>query len=160
MPLILDVALYDTPVGSRTNSGSIIAISPELSAPEIFPELRQFLEQFTGSDAFELPYDLANAVLRVKAHQQVYVVLVVTSLFDLEVVPQLDFRQGVGDTCHRRGVKQSFPILYRKDQVVVCVVGAVVRFRDSHVAALYLKGNLRFPSDSPPPREPTRQAAG
>ncbi len=114
------------------------------------PELRQRFEQFTGSDAFELPYDLTDAVFGVEANEQVDVVLVVTHLLDGEFVPKLNLSQGMGYTCNGRFVEQSFTILHRKDKVVVRVVGAVIRFCDGHTDNSITEGNrmvpLRLPS--------------
>ena len=45
------------------------------------------LKQLLRSDAFEDPYNLTDAVLRVEAHQQVDVVLVISELFNCQVVP-------------------------------------------------------------------------
>ena len=160
MPLILDVAFYDTPVAARTYSGGIIAIGPELPTPEIFTKLRQCLEEFTRRDTFELPYDLTDAVLRMEAHEQMDVVLVVTHLLNDEVIPKLNLSQGGSNTSRSRVIKQGFAILHRKDQVVVCVIHAVIRSCDSHLTVIISERNLRFPSDSLPPVSPRGKPRG
>lgn len=85
--LVPDVVLYNSPITTSADGGSVVAISPEFSAPQVFLECWMQRKQTLGGDALEDPYDLTDAILGMKAHQQTYVILVITELFDFQVVP-------------------------------------------------------------------------
>jgi hypothetical protein len=85
--LVLDVFLYDSPIPTSTYRGSIVPIRPELSSPQVFLERWVFKKHTLCSDALEEPHDLADAVFGMEAHQHMHMVLVITELFDGQVVP-------------------------------------------------------------------------
>ena len=107
-----------------------------------------------GSDALEESHDLTNAVLGVKTHQEVNVVLVITELFDLQVVPLFNASHCLTQSGDNFSTQKCLTVLHRKDQVVVGVVSTVVSFDDWHsiIIGAY-EGNLWFPSCFLPPAE-------
>lgn len=76
LTLFSDVLLYHTPIPSFTYGSSVVTVTPELSAPQIFLELGKLFEQFSGRDAFVESDELADAVFGMEATKEVDVVLV------------------------------------------------------------------------------------
>lgn len=67
------------------------------------------------------PYDLTNAVLRMKAYQQVYMVLVATELFDHQVVPLFNAFHGLKHSGDNFRTQQRLTVLHRKHKVIMGV---------------------------------------
>ena len=102
-------------------------------------------------DTLEDPYDLANAILGMKAHQQMYMVLVIPELFDYQVIPLFNAFHGVAHSGDNFRSQQSLSVLHREDEVVMGVVSAVIAFGDGHPFSIAAyEGNLWFPSYSLP----------
>jgi hypothetical protein len=159
--LVLDVLLYDSPITTSPYCASVVPITPELTSPQVFLECWVRQEQLLGGDAFEDTYDLTNAVLRVKANQQVDVVLVITELFNCQIVSIFNTFHSLTHGGDNVRTQQRLTVLNWKDKVVMGVVGAVVALGDWHTISIAAsEGNLRFPSDSLPKLNPRGRAAG
>ena len=108
-----------------------------------------------GGDTFEDPYDLTDAVLRVKAHQYMDVVPVITKLFNRQVIPLFKASHSLTHSGDNFSAQKCLTILHGEDEVVVGVVRAVVTLGDGHPTSIAaFERNLRFPSNSPPLKEP------
>lgn len=130
--MVFDIALHHTPVGTSANGADVVAVTPELTAPEFFFEGGQTKKKLTGCNSLDDLDDLTNAVLGMEADQQVDVILVVADLFKAYVIALGDTIQGLVNTTHNVFIQECLAILDREDNVVVRIVDTVVRASDRH----------------------------
>jgi len=117
--LVFDVSFYDfVPIPTGADRSGIVAVTPELSAPQLLLELGNRFEEFACCQGFEEPHDLPDAVLWMGADQQVDVVLVIAHLFDLQIVPLFNALDGSGNAPRHSRAQEGFAVLDREDQVV------------------------------------------
>ncbi len=132
MALVPYVLFYDSPITTSANGGGIVAVRPELSAPQVSLECGVFRKHPLGGDALEDPYDLPNVVLGMKAQQYMDVILVITKLFYLQVIPLFNAFHSLTHGGHHFRTQQSLSVLQRKDEVVMGVVRTVIALGDWH----------------------------
>ena len=70
--------------------------------------------------------NLTNAILRMKAHQHVYVILVIPELFNFQVIPLFNAFHGVAHSGDNLRSQQRLSVLQWEDEVVMGVVSAVI----------------------------------
>ena len=159
--MVAYIFLNDSPITTRAYCRRIVPIGPELSTPQVFLERWVIQEQLLGGDAFEDPYDLADAVFGMEAYQQMNVILVIAELLDDQIVPLFNAFHSLTQSGNSFRTQQSLAVLHGKDEVVMGVVRTVVAFGDWHTISIAAsEGNLRFPSDSLPSLNPVAEATG
>ena len=159
--MVAYIFLNDSPITTRAYCRRIVPIGPELSTPQVFLERWVIQEQLLGGDAFEDPYDLADAVFGMEAYQQMNVILVIAELLDDQIVPLFNAFHSLTQSGNSFRTQQSLAVLHGKDEVVMGVVRTVVAFGDWHTISIAAsEGNLRFPSGSLPSLNPVAEATG
>ncbi len=71
LPFLLGDVLFDHPVGDGARSHGEVSPRPQVAAPELFPEVGEFLEEHAGTDALEPLHDLAHALVGAVGDQEV-----------------------------------------------------------------------------------------
>ena len=102
-----------------------VAARPQVPAPELFPEVREFFEQHAGADPFQPLDDLTDALVRAVGDQEVDMVACHLPRDDVQFTLHGNFPQEVADAEGDRPHKDRFAVLRDPDEVDLEVVLAV-----------------------------------
>ena len=89
--LLLDVLADHLLVAVLPDRADVIAICPELAAPQLFLYLRAGRKDFSRRDALDDLHDLLRAVHRHRLHQKMHMVFVRSDLQKPDLMPLADF---------------------------------------------------------------------
>ena len=126
--LFLDVPFDRFPIGSFSDSGNIIAICPELTAPEVLFDGGFSCEYLPSGDALKNLDDPTGGELGMRSAEKVDMILVHAHRFDLNFISLFYARSRLSDYAHNLFVEKGFPVLDREDDVVMNLPGTVVSF--------------------------------
>ena len=82
----MDIALDGRVAAALAYGGNKVTAGPESTAPQLFPELRQGLEQLTRGDALIDPHNLRWREAWRRGTQKMYMVLVCSQALYLDLV--------------------------------------------------------------------------
>lgn len=146
LSLVSDIAFDRGPVAVCGDGGDIVAVCPELSAPEVLLQFGKSLKQLFCGDGLEHPYDISPAVFGMEGAQYMDMVLVGTELLEDDVVPFGYIASDIPNCLGDDRCQECFAVFDRKDDVVVGVEGAVVRTDDGHARIVSREPTVPEPS--------------
>ena len=139
LSLVGNVVLNRGPVAAGTDGGEIETIGPELTTQEFFLELGEPFEELSSRKALEQPHDLGTSILWVKGAEKMDVIPVGTDLLEDNVVASLDLTTNLHHGRGDRRREEGFSVLDGKDDVVVCIIDAVVTSGEAHAPIISLE---------------------
>ena len=119
-----------------TNRAHEIAVFPEFTTPQMALEFREFSEENTCRDAFELAYNIGNGVSRWKGQKQMDMVICHLKSIYLNVMVLCNFVEQLLHSLPNIPSEYPLSILRGPDEMVLGIINCVTGSFECHADRL------------------------